>query len=778
MIINLIYDAAAQAAPAAFRNTMQQAANLIGSMFTDNITVNINIDYSGTGGGAAAGPDNGVVESYSTVYNYLTQSHSPGDSSFDYLPAPGSANAPSSVVVWNAELKAMGLLSPNSTSTDDGSATFATDINPSLLLGVALHELTHAMGRVPYGLADMMELDRFSSAGNRVYDGNVPAGEASYFSLNGGLTKWADYGENSDPSDFMNKVNYGGDGTSPLTPNDPFNQYYTSSTLQYLTPVDLEQMDVLGFHLKYDAPAEDAYDFNGSNSGDILLQSVSGQIKYANMAGGSFQNFVNVTTTPGWAVVGEGKISGNVDSNIVIQNPISGQIAYANMANGLFNGWTSVAGTPGWSVRGVGDINDDHYADILIQNQSNGQIIYANMDNGVFNGWVSVTGTPGWAVVGVGDIQDDGYDDIVIQNQVNGQIAYAIMDNGIFNGWTAVAGTPGWNVVGVGDINGSGYSNIVIQNQSNGQILYANMLGGVFNGWVAVAGTPGWNVVAVEDVLGNGFDDIVIQNQSNGQVAYADMTAGVFNGWDTISNPSGYIAVSGPAPTGNGSSSASAFADGLGTAFADAVGDAGTNPQGPSNPPEGTLADAGTNPGQDSSNSYSLLPGILNDGGTNPQSPIGTLIHLPMFNAWAYLDGDGDDLPPGVWDAVGPANNSPPSVSDIGSNPPGAISWHDAISSAALDHGSPSNGQVPLTTSGGGVADYLNNGSNNGGSVPEFVPNSGGISANWLTEGAQNDGAPTSGAAQVPGSSGLGSNPATIVAADTLQNLLHSGSNG
>ena len=123
-----------------------------------------------------------------------------------------------------------------------------------------------------------MELDRYSSAGTRVYDGNVPAGEASYFSLNGGLTKWAQYGVNSDPSDFLNSVNYGGDGTSPLTPNDPFNQYYTGNTLQYLTPVDLELMDTLGFHLKYDAPAEDAYDFNGSNSGDILVQNAGGQI--------------------------------------------------------------------------------------------------------------------------------------------------------------------------------------------------------------------------------------------------------------------------------------------------------------------------------------------------------------------------------------------------------------------------------------------------------------------------------------------------------------------
>jgi hypothetical protein len=55
------------------------------------------------------------------------------------------------------------------TSTDDGSATFATDINPNLLVGVAPHELTHAMGRVPYGppyssAPDIFDLFRFTAA--------------------------------------------------------------------------------------------------------------------------------------------------------------------------------------------------------------------------------------------------------------------------------------------------------------------------------------------------------------------------------------------------------------------------------------------------------------------------------------------------------------------------------------------------------------------------------------------------------------------------------------
>jgi len=553
MIINLIYDAAALAAPASFRNTIQQAANILDAMITDNITVNINIDYSGSGGGALGGPDNGQFVAYSSVYNYLIQSASPGDSSFDYLPVPGSANAPSSVVVWNAQLKAMGLLSPNSTSTDDGLARFAVDINPNLLLGVALHELTHAMGRVPYGAADIMELDRFSSAGNRVYDGSVPAHEASYFSVNGGLSAWAQYGVNSDPSDFLNSVNYGGDGTSTLTANDAFNQFYTSNTLQYLTPADLEQLDILGFHLKFDAPAEDAYDFNGKNSGDILLQSAGGQIEYANMAGGSFQGMVSLATVPGWTVVGAGKISGGVDSDFVIQNS-SGLIVYGNVVNGTLSNFVQVTNAPGYGIVGVADVNDDHYADIIVQDPNTYEIAYANMHNGVFNNWVVVGSTPGWAVKGVADINYDGFADVVIQNQSTSEIAYANMANGVFNNWVAIAQTPGFNVVGLGDIDRLGDADVVVQNPNTGQVAYAVIKNGALSNFVSIGSVPGWNVIAVEDILGNGYNDIVIQNSSSGQILYANMTGGSFQGWVNITTPpSGFVGKTGP---GVGDSSA------------------------------------------------------------------------------------------------------------------------------------------------------------------------------------------------------------------------------
>ena len=240
--INLIFDAAAMAAPASFRSGIEQAASILSATISNKITVNINIDYSGTGGGAAAGPDNGLFENYSTVRTDLINNAAPGDTTFNALPSGSTIQGQSQVAVWNAQLKLFGLLSPNDTTTDDGSATFATDISPSFLVGVALHELTHAMGRVPYGLQpDIFDFYRFTSVGTRLFSDNIPA-SAAYFSINGGTTKLADFGVSSDPSDFLNPPN------SNLTPNDAFNEFYSGSTLQSLTTVDKEMLDALGFN--------------------------------------------------------------------------------------------------------------------------------------------------------------------------------------------------------------------------------------------------------------------------------------------------------------------------------------------------------------------------------------------------------------------------------------------------------------------------------------------------------------------------------------------------
>ena len=243
---DLIFDAAAMAAPAAFRAGIQQAATILANSISDKITVNLHIDYSGTGGGAAAGPDGGLYESYSLIRSDLMKVAAPGDTTFNFLPSGTSIQGQSNVAVWNAELKLFGLMGANDTTSDDGSAYFATDINPNLLVGVALHELTHALGRVPYGSApDIFDLFRFTSPGVRLFQGGATA-PASYFSLDGGVTKLADFGQHSDPSDFLN--------TGVQGPNDPFDEFYNGSTGQALSSVDLKLLHALGYHIGSTTP--------------------------------------------------------------------------------------------------------------------------------------------------------------------------------------------------------------------------------------------------------------------------------------------------------------------------------------------------------------------------------------------------------------------------------------------------------------------------------------------------------------------------------------------
>src|ERR1700744_168999 len=207
MQIHLIYDSRAQAAPQSFRDAIQAAADVLDATFIDNITINLTVGYGEIegqpepSGGASAGPNDGALVSYTQVRSWLVQNASSDvQAGVAAMPATSSIQGQSQVVVWSAQLRLMGQISASDPRID-GAAGFATDISPNLLEGVALHELTHAMGRVPYGSQpDIFDLYRFTGQGTRLFTQNIPAA-ASYFSLDGGRTDLADYGRNSDPSD-------------------------------------------------------------------------------------------------------------------------------------------------------------------------------------------------------------------------------------------------------------------------------------------------------------------------------------------------------------------------------------------------------------------------------------------------------------------------------------------------------------------------------------------------------------------------------------------------
>ena len=123
LTINLIFDAAAMAAPQSFRDGITQAMQMICAVVTDNITINLQIDYSGTGGSAAAGPTGGYYEPYSVVRADLVNNATPGDTTFNSLPTGSTIASQSQAAVWYAQAKLWGIVSPTGSEVD-GSANF------------------------------------------------------------------------------------------------------------------------------------------------------------------------------------------------------------------------------------------------------------------------------------------------------------------------------------------------------------------------------------------------------------------------------------------------------------------------------------------------------------------------------------------------------------------------------------------------------------------------------------------------------------------------------
>jgi VCBS repeat-containing protein len=249
MSLNLVlaYESSALAAPQSFRDGMQTAANILDSLILNNITVTIRVGYgdwnnggdTGLTTGAEGGDLNGLNVSYANLRAALASHEtSTVDQTFvNSLPNTSSVNGVSNFYVPSAVDKALGFLSPTNAAVD-GAVGMGTQISSNLLVGVALHELTHAMGRAPG--EGPFDLFRYTSPGVDLFS-SANTAPAAYFSIDGGNTKIADFGRTLDPSDFLNSGVQGS--------NDPFNQVYSNNTIQNLTTVDKEILDVLGFNI-------------------------------------------------------------------------------------------------------------------------------------------------------------------------------------------------------------------------------------------------------------------------------------------------------------------------------------------------------------------------------------------------------------------------------------------------------------------------------------------------------------------------------------------------
>jgi hypothetical protein len=518
--INLLYDAAALAAPASFRAGIQQAVSILAAAISDKITVNIKIDYSGTGRGASAGPDHGLLESYSSIRADLINNATPGDTTFNALAAGSSIQGQSGVAVWNAQLKLWGLMGANDTTTDDGAAFFATDIDPSLLVGVALHELTHAMGRIPYGTQpDIFDFFRFTSPGTRLFQGGATA-PAAYFSLDGGNTKLADYGRTSDASDFLNSGVQGA--------NDPFNEFYGGGTSQQLTATDLKQLDALGFHLTSATPGSvvisDASVAEGNSGTKVETFTVTRSggttafaVNFATsdntattadhdyIANAGTLNFgagVN-TQTISVTVNGDTKLEANETFLVNLSGATNGAAISANQGTG------TILDDDGNHVR---NFDADGHSDILWQ-RADGQPAEWLM-NGLGTtggGLMAVNPGAGMHEIASGDFNGDGHADILWQG-TDGTPAIWLMNgtNIIGGGLLGVNPGPNMHAIATGDFNGDSHADILWQGTDGTPAIWLmnglNIAGG---GLIGINPGPGMHAVATGDFNADGHSDIL-----------------------------------------------------------------------------------------------------------------------------------------------------------------------------------------------------------------------------------------------------------------------------
>jgi Ca2+-binding RTX toxin-like protein len=241
MKINPIYDAAANNDPA-FRNDIQAAIDIYDSIFTADISVNIKFGDGEIDGTpipqnvSEGGISVGARLTYATLVADL-QAAEPGFFTSAMVPSGSSINGHSSFIVSSAQARIFGILSAHAGAGDiDGTVGIGTGFTAGgLRIAGALHEIGHALGRVP---GSELDLFRFTGVGTRLFGGGNTA-PAAYFSLDGGVTRLANWGQTSDPSDFL------ASGGS-LTPNDAFNEFVSAQS-NHLSAVDLAVMRALGF---------------------------------------------------------------------------------------------------------------------------------------------------------------------------------------------------------------------------------------------------------------------------------------------------------------------------------------------------------------------------------------------------------------------------------------------------------------------------------------------------------------------------------------------------
>ncbi|HWF01826.1 MAG TPA: NF038122 family metalloprotease [Caulobacteraceae bacterium] len=554
MQIVLQWDSSVTALPTAQRTEFEAAITDAAAFFdrtlANNLTVTINVGYGEItdGGGAQpltpgeseGGPGQGSYYTYSDIRAaLLAHANSVVDAAaYAWLPAsdPYRNADPTNYFAPVLQMEALGLdLTPYAASDATGSVGFGATLRGNLydydplnraiagegdLIGIAEHEISHALGRLsnandsgPRGAAstttgeNVMDLFRFSAQGQL----DLKATDATYFSLDGGRTPANAFDDtNSDPGDWL------GSETSGLA-SDSFNAFYQDGQEGFVTATDVNLMNVLGYQIT-DMLPQDAV--SGDDVSDILIENTGGAVVYGEIIDQQLQYTSVGGLGPEWSFRGVGNYLGNGQDGFLIENS-SGAIVLGNAVTGAY---TAVSGLgPEWTFEESGPFFGDSQDQFLVENSAGAVVVGEIAGASTTYTQIGALGSE-WAFVGAGDFRGDGRYQFLIEN-TSGALVIAEAGAGDQAAYTLIGGLgPEWLFVGDGDFLGDGKDQFLIENTS-GAVVVGEVIGSAVAFTQVGALGSEWKFVGAGDYAQTGQDSFLIENAA-GAIVTGTVIAG------------------------------------------------------------------------------------------------------------------------------------------------------------------------------------------------------------------------------------------------------------
>ncbi len=299
MQINLSWDSSVSGAPAGFQAAVQQAATLLGQSILNPITVSIQVGWGEDAGspmtsGALGGFSQSVMADY--YLGQIQQNNSQitaslsGQLAKNDIALATSSNLPSGTLVLStAQAQILGI-PYTASSSYDGAIGFATSFPSSVFLAGAIHELTHALGRVNGWVSGgtwLTTLDMYTySAPGQLWAPNATV--PGYFSLDGGVTNLGNFSL-ADAGDFSSSTGSG----------DPFSEM-TDSSATSLTLLDKQILQALGFAVATNAITLAPNTMTHTAASTTFTGDGGDTVAFS---GSESQYHINTTLTPGTITV-------------------------------------------------------------------------------------------------------------------------------------------------------------------------------------------------------------------------------------------------------------------------------------------------------------------------------------------------------------------------------------------------------------------------------------------------------------------------------------------